>query len=145
MSHDYFPPRHVLVPAGLRRPLQEAGVDEGGETLGHPLPPSSPFLTSFLNTPPFFRNSLRSSSQLYMFNLSWHMRLQLSAAFVGSICSLILFAVRHVWTWNTMNKGLSLLCKTTWFVIIVLEVREIKQEEVRGWRALDIEVRAKHF
>jgi len=28
-----------------------------------------------------------------------------------------------------MNKGLSLLCKTTWFVIIVLEVREIKQEE----------------
>ena len=51
MSHDYFPPRHVLVPAGLRRPLQEAGVDEGGETLGHPLPPSSPFLTSLLNTP----------------------------------------------------------------------------------------------
>ncbi|GMH63692.1 hypothetical protein TrST_g12030 [Triparma strigata] len=76
---------------------------------------------------PFKRQA--STKELYMFNLSWHMRLQLSAAFVGSICSLILFAVRHVWTWNTMNKGLSLLCKTTWFVIIVLEVREIKQEE----------------
>ncbi|GMH69356.1 hypothetical protein TL16_g05139 [Triparma laevis f. inornata] len=76
---------------------------------------------------PFKRQA--TTKELYMFNLSWHMRLQASAGFVGSVSSLILFAVRHAWHWGGWAKFLALLCKTTWFVIIVLEVREIRKEE----------------
>ena len=62
-----------------------------------------------------------------MFKLSGHLRLQFTAGGIGSLCSLILFAVRFEWKWGMGCKIIGFVLKSTWFIIVMVELRDISR------------------
>ncbi|GMH69352.1 hypothetical protein TL16_g05138 [Triparma laevis f. inornata] len=67
-----------------------------------------------------------TAKELYMFKLSLFSRLQFIAGFIGTSCSLLLFAMRWAFAWDIYQQSMLFIVKTTWVIIVLAESWMIK-------------------
>ncbi|GMH81554.1 hypothetical protein TrVE_jg1077 [Triparma verrucosa] len=66
--------------------------------------------------------------ELYMFKLSLFSRLQFIAGFIGTACSLLLFAMRWAFAWDVYQQTMLFVVKSTWVAIVLAESWMIKMQ-----------------